>query len=408
MIDAALAGGERHLMAHPRGQRELGQLDAGHRAAPADLRHGAQRCDVLVEQVAQQRDRALQALERPLLLEHVERRERGGAGERVAGVRVAVEEALELVEGAEEALVHALARQRRGEREVAAGDALGERHEVGRDALLLAGEHRARPSEARGHLVADQEHAVAVAELAHRPQVALGVDEDPGGALHERLDDHGGELVAVLHHQALHVRDVARLSLPRVEQQRPVERVEQVDPADGHGADGVAVVAVLQADEAGAPPLAALVMPLIGHLQRDLVGRRSVVGVEDAAQPVGRQVDEPRGELDRRGMGEAEHRRVGDTVELIPHGLVDPRVPVAVDVAPQRRDAVEVGVAVRVPHGAALRALDHERDLVVPPLLLGERMPEDLAIEVGELGGGARRHVRHGRTRSGRASCAGA
>ena len=89
------------------------------------------------------------ALERALVLEDVERRERGRAGERVARVRVAVEERPELLERAEEALVDALGRERRGERQVAAGQALGEAEEVGRDVLLLAGEHRARCGRSR-------------------------------------------------------------------------------------------------------------------------------------------------------------------------------------------------------------------------------------------------------------------
>ena len=58
------------------------------------------------------------------------------------------------------------------------------------------------------------------------------------------------------------------------------------------------------------------------------------------------------------------------------------------DVAPQRRDAVEVLVAVGVVEAAALRALDEHDVLVVgPALLLGERVPEDAAVECGKLSG---------------------
>ena len=104
--------------------------------------------------------------------------------------------------GAEEALVDALGRERRGERQVAAGQALGEAHEVGRHALLLAGEHRARAAEAGRDLVADQEHAVLVAEAPHLAQVAARVQTDAGGALDERLDDHRRDPLAVLGQQS--------------------------------------------------------------------------------------------------------------------------------------------------------------------------------------------------------------
>ena len=70
------------------------------------------------------------------------------------------------------AVVDRLGGERRRERQVAAGDALGHAHEVGRDVLLLAGEHRAGAAEADRDLVADQQHAELVAQLAHRAQVA--------------------------------------------------------------------------------------------------------------------------------------------------------------------------------------------------------------------------------------------
>ena len=53
-------------------------------------------------------------------------------------------------------------------------------------------------AEAGGDLVADQQDAVRVAQLAHRAQVAVGLHQHPRRALDERLDDHRGDLVAVL------------------------------------------------------------------------------------------------------------------------------------------------------------------------------------------------------------------
>jgi hypothetical protein len=78
---------------------------------------------------------------------------------------------------------------------------------------------------------------------------------------------------------------------------------------------------------------------------------------------------------------------VRDAVELRAHRCVDRRVAVAVDVAPQRRDAVDVGVAGRVVERAALGALDQHRRLGLPPSLLGERVPEVRAVQRGEGGG---------------------
>jgi hypothetical protein len=76
---------------------------------------------------------------------------------------------------------------------------------------------------------------------------------------------------------------------------------------------------------------------------------------------------------------------VRDAVELAAHGRVDPRMPVAVDVAPERRDPVDVVAPVDVDQLAALGALDDRRVLIGPPLLLRERMPEEAAIGSGEV-----------------------
>ncbi len=385
-------------MAHARLKREVRQLDADHEAAAADLVHGLQRRDVLAEQLAEQRDLRLQRGDRRLALEDLERRQRRGAGERVAGVGVTVKEGLQLGEVAEERLVDALAGERRGERQVAAGEALRDAHEVGRDVLLLAGEHRPRAAEAGGDLVADQQHAVLVAQLAHGAQVAVGVREDARGALHERLDDDRRDVPGVLAQQRRHVLAVAGLGLPGLEQQRAEVRVEEVDAADRDRADRVAVVAVAQADEAGAR-LAAMAPILKGHLQRDLGRRRAVVGEEHAGQAGRRDVDELLRELDCGRVRQAEHRRVRDALELRANRGVDHRMRVAVDRAPQRRDAVDVGVAVGVVERAALRSLDDQRVLFDPSLLLRERVPQDPLVDGCEL---ARGHAQDTRTRVGR------
>ena len=51
---------------------------------------------------------------------------------------------------------------------------------------------------------------------------------------------------------------------------------------------------------------------------------------------------------------------------------------------PQRRDSVEIPVAVGVDELEAVRALDDERLVVEPVLHLRERVPEVRAIEIGE------------------------
>ena len=201
--------------------------------------------------------------------------------------------------------------------------ALGDAHQVGRDALLLAREHRPGAAEADRDLVADEQHAELVAQLAQRAQVAVRVHDHPRRALHQRLDDDRRDALAVRLEQPAHVGGVARLGVVGLEQQLAERRVEEVDPADRDRADRVAVVGVAQADELGALRLAAQLPVLVGHLHRDLGGGRAVVGVEDALQPGRRDRHEARRQLRRAGMREAEHRRVRDAVELRLHRGVD-------------------------------------------------------------------------------------
>ena len=211
-------------------------LDLGH---PLDL----------PEPLGEQPDLGLEADQRPLPLEDVQGGERRRAGEGVAGVGVAVEEGLEFLVLPQERLVDALGREGRGERHVAAREPLCEAEQVRRDPLLLTGEHRPRPPEAGGDLVADQQRAMAVAEPADRAQIAGRMGQHPGRALHERLEHDRGHLLLAQGEQAGNVVDVAGLGAVRLEEERLEGPVEERHPTDRDRADRVPVVALLEADE---------------------------------------------------------------------------------------------------------------------------------------------------------------
>ena len=56
----------------------------------------------------------------------------------------------------------------------------------------FAAEPVAEPTPGADHLVGDHQHVVAVADLAHPLEVAVGRDEAAAGVLN-RLDDHRGD-----------------------------------------------------------------------------------------------------------------------------------------------------------------------------------------------------------------------
>ena len=164
-----------------------------------DLGHLGHRRD-LGQQVAEQADLRLQALQRALALEHIETGDRRRAGERVAGERVAVEEGAALVGVAEEPLVDPLGRQRRGERQVAAASGpcrgRGSRARPAparRRTSSRCGRSRSRPRRRSGSTSWRSQSA-----RAPRRRKPGGCTPDPGGALDQRLDDHRRDLAVVV------------------------------------------------------------------------------------------------------------------------------------------------------------------------------------------------------------------
>ena len=182
----------------------------------------------------------------------------------VPAVGVPVVEGLGPEVGAEEGVEDVAGRHGGRHGEIAAGDPLAEAQQIGAQARLLGGEERAGAAEARGHLVADQEHVVRVG-TPHRP----GARSDGGGhqharrTLHEGLDHHRGQLAGVGLDGRAGLGGPAGVGVAGRAQHREAERVEDraedAAVAERERADGVAVVGVAQGEKAGAPVIARLI-----------------------------------------------------------------------------------------------------------------------------------------------------
>ena len=81
---------------------------------------------------------------------------------------------------------------------------------------------------------------------------------------------------------------------------------------------------------------------------------------------------------------------MGDFFKLIADRLIDLGHAVAVHVAPQAGDAVEVAIAVAVEKMHPISAGDHKRLRIEPQFHRRERMPDVLLVELAKL---LRRHV---------------
>ena len=87
-----------------------------------------------------------------------------------------------------------LADQDAADRLVAAAEALGDDLDVRRDAFLLPGVHGSGAAHAAHDLVEDEEGAVAIADVAHRLEVAGHGGDAAGGGADDGLGHEGGDI----------------------------------------------------------------------------------------------------------------------------------------------------------------------------------------------------------------------
>ena len=161
--------------------------------------------------------------------------------------------------------------------------------------------------------------------------------------------------------------------------------------ADRERADRVAVVRVLQRDEAGLAARAKVVPVLERDLQRLLDGRRAVGCVQKVRCVDRHHTGERFGQLDDDAVAVAEHRRVRALGELRAHGVVELGDAVAERRDPQRRDRVEITAAVDVDDVVAFGMIDDHRPVALVGRHLREAVPHHPRIPLGPAVG-----VHHG------------
>jgi hypothetical protein len=294
-------------------------------------------------------------------LVRVQGRDARGAGERMPGVGVAVEELHARRLAAGEGLVDRVLDDHAAQRHRARGHALGVGDEVGLDTKMLCGERRAEPAPAGDHFVEHQEDAVARADLAQALEIAFRRHQHAARSGH-RVDDDSGDVRSVVQRdQALELvgqvrAAVGRLAFGEQVSRHAVRMPQMVDPrqqratvglavrrhaAERDAAEVHAVIGALAADEAGARALAAQAVVADGDLHRgvDRLGAR--VGEEHVAHALGRK----RGDALREAEGERVAEREGggevELARLLADRLDDARSRMARVHAPQGRQAIE-------------------------------------------------------------------
>ena len=87
------------------------------------------------------------------------------------------------------------------------------------------------------------------------------------------------------------------------------------------------------------------------------------------------------GQLDCRHIGQSQKSAVLQLSQLLPDGPHHRRMPVPVDVRPERGNTIQIPVAFGVEEIDSLATLDHELWRIHPVAHLGERVPEMLFVE---------------------------
>ena len=197
-------------------------------------------------------------------------RDARGAGDRVRGICVAVEEFDGTFRTLHEGVVDLVARRDGAHRHRAIREALGHRDHVRLHAEERGAKRRAEPAESRDDFVEDQQDAVPGADAAQALEVTLWRDQHARGA-RDGLDDHGRDVAGIVQRDDAFefIRQVGAVlgHAARVGVPRQVVRVRQVidagqhrsEPlavvdhaADGDAAEADAVVTPLTADETSA------------------------------------------------------------------------------------------------------------------------------------------------------------
>src|SRR5690348_16579478 len=94
-------------------------------------------------------------------------------------------------------LDHLLARERRGDRHDSGAEALGDGDDVGSDALLLQRIEAAGPPDTAHHLVGDEQHTVAIADVADTLEIARCRWHAAECRPADRLTDEGGDRLRI-------------------------------------------------------------------------------------------------------------------------------------------------------------------------------------------------------------------
>lgn len=217
-----------------------------------------------------------------------------------------------VAQGGLRGLIEAITGDHGREGHYASAESLAQTDDVRRDAKVLHAEPAAGAAQSVGDLVGDQQHPMAIADLADALPIGFGGDLHIGIA--DGLGDKGAYATLLFNHifQVIGIVQIlAFAAIPHASvagrwrnalhagQQRAHALTKAGFATDRDGIEGGAVKGVPERDHL------VIAGDKAGQLQRHANGRRATGGKQHPVEIVGGQLCQRPGALDRQGMGEA-------------------------------------------------------------------------------------------------------
>ena len=352
-------------------------------------------------------------LDQVVVGQQLQGRQAGGAGNRVAGVGVAVAELDHVLRSRllHEGVVDLAGGDHCAQRDGTVGDLLGGVHDVRGHAEVFGTGPFTHAPKRRDHFVEDQQDVVLGADLAQALQVALGRHDHTGGTGH-RLDDHGGDvgrimqfdqleqLVGQLHATGFgHALGEGQVRLQGVRQVVGVHHLAEhlavaADAAEAGAGDVHAVVATGTADELGLARLALQAPVGTRHLHGGVGALGARTGVEHVVEAGRGQLGDLFGQQVGQRMAVLEARGVVEGAQLTGDRFLNLGAVVAGAAGPQARQAVEHATALVVDEVVAFGP-DNDARVALEVAVGGERHPVSVELQLVGKGRGSFRQC-HG------------
>ena len=364
------SGGKRGIVGDG-GRRKLHRTQDARRADLADQRV----CGERRQRVGELRLELTGPFAQPLTLHDVQVGERGGGRRRVSRIGVAVSPDARALRP--ERLGDPRSRDRGAHRQVAAGDALRARDDVGLELPASAREPRTAAAEPRDDFVRDEQHAGLAAHGAGGRQVAVGSGVHAARADHRLAEERGDPAGADLLDHGAQIVGVVPSDLHDVLDQLPVAGRVGRDARQARPRGVHAVVRALAADQDRPFGLPHELPEPPRHLRRGVDRVGAAARQEHAAVGDGREGRNALGQLRRRAVRQVAERRVGGERGHLGCGRVGDVLAAETDVRePEARGRIEVSPSRLVPDPNAVAADKDQLAVRGHRRHVGERMPE--------------------------------